>query len=174
LNKQAQNCASTGAGGAIAPRAAAATVLDMRMMRAATTAVATVAILSAAAHAAEPRHFYGRVVDARTGKPLPNVRVRIFNQVDMVVAALRVHPGLPNATTPSLRKPKAYVQPAATVRSDAAGRFSVRVRGVGPAEIVCDRADFAGGASVSNATAGKFLEIRYNAQRRQPSTTSPR
>ena len=125
---------------------------------------------------AASQQFYGRVVDARTGKPLSNVRVRLFNQVDTITAALRVMPRLPNTTTPSIRKPKAYVQPAGTTRTDANGRFAIKARDVGPADIVCDRPSIdGGGVGIANAAAGKFLEIRYSVRTSgRASTTSPR
>ena len=110
---------------------------------------------------AETRRFYGQVVDATTGKPLANVRVRVFNQIDIVVAAVRALPRLPNTTTPSLRKPKSYAQPAAITKSDARGRFAVNVPGTGPSDIVCDGLESDGGVRIANASPDKFLEIRY-------------
>ena len=116
---------------------------------------------------ADLRHFHGQVNDADTGKPLSNVRIRVFNQVDILAAGLRALPALPNATTPSIRKPKGYAQPAATAKSDANGRFAIKIRDKGPADLVCDRAGDGGGVRVANAAPGKFLEVRYKVPPKQ-------
>ncbi|HSH37579.1 MAG TPA: hypothetical protein VK993_02235 [Chthoniobacterales bacterium] len=132
-------------------------------MRTILFAAAVTMLCSGATAVGASQQFYGRVVEAKTGKPLSNVRIRVFNQVDTITAALRVMPGLPNAITPSRRKPKAYVQPAAATRTDANGRFAVKARDLGPADIVCDQPGIgSGGVRIENAAAGKFLEVRYS------------
>ena len=130
-------------------------------MRLSLLAAAVAAFCCCATADAAPRRYYGQVVDAGSGKPLANVRIRVFNQVDILAAALRAMPALPNATSPSLRKPKGYAQPAATVKSDANGRFALKVRDNGPSDLVCDGLGTGVGVRIANAAPDKFLEIRY-------------
>lgn len=133
-------------------------------MRMGLLAAVVAAFCCCATAAAESRRFYGQVVDAASGKPSGNVRIRVFNQVDILAAALRAMPALPNATSPSIRKPKGYAQPAATATSDANGRFALKVGDNGPSDLVCDGLGSGVGVRIAKAAANKFLEIRYPVQ----------
>jgi uncharacterized GH25 family protein len=107
----------------------------------------------------EPLRFRGQIVDEQSGKPLANVRVRVFDEIDIIMAAAwAVMPGQRAISTP--RKPRGFAYPKATVTSDSGGRFSISTRLKGRCEIVVDRPGSKVGKRIANAPANKFLEIR--------------
>ncbi|HMJ07035.1 MAG TPA: hypothetical protein VK474_12315 [Chthoniobacterales bacterium] len=122
-------------------------------------AVASLIWVGPVVASAEPLRFHGQIVDGQSGKPVANARVRVFDELDLVMAAASaVMAGQRAISTP--RKPRGFAYPKATVTSDSRGRFSVTVRLKGRCEIIVDRPGSKAGKRIANAPANKFLEIR--------------